>query len=163
MGCEKMREWLMTDYLDNELDPRRSAEVEGHLKVCFACLEFSKAVRKAAVAPFKDSKPLQPEPAVWQGIREKILAGERDSKDWFGKAAAFLEPFLRIPRPVYGTVFAAALIVAVIAITRWPSHYTDPAYGYIAEQMTFLGQLQAGDPELFNGDFQDYEAIWEAA
>ena len=135
MDCEKIRQWLITDYLDSELDQKRSVETEHHLKVCSACREFVEAVRKAAVTPFKNTERLCPDPAVWQRIQGQILAEKERSAGRFGNLADLLAPLQRVSLPVFRVAFATALIVTVVVVARWPSGYTDPAYAYIGEQM----------------------------
>ena len=160
MNCEKIQEWLMTDYLDNELDSQRSLEAENHLKECSVCREFLEAVRKVAVAPLKDAKPLQPDAIVWQRIQEKIQAEKERSMGWFEKLADVLMPVLKPSQPVFRVAFVALLIIGIVILTSWPSRYSDPAYAYIEEQATFLNELRTGNPNLLNNDLADYDAAF---
>jgi len=163
MDCKKVREWLMTDYLDRALESQRSDEVERHLHGCSACREFLETVKKVAVQPFKNTQALEPDPAVWQRIQERIQAEAERQSGWFGKLADALTPLWRIPQPAFRVAFVALLIGGVVLVASWPSAYVDPAYAYIEEQAAFMDELEAGDPEVFNGDFNDYETVFETA
>jgi predicted anti-sigma-YlaC factor YlaD len=159
MECKKVQDRLITEYLDKELGREETAEIERHLTACQDCREFLETVRKTAEVPFKGTGEMQPESVVWQRIQEKIEAERARSENWFGKLADVLAPFLRMPQPVFRIAFVTALILVVVVLAKWPSSYADPAYGYISEQMTFMGELGAGNPDLLNGDLKDYDAV----
>ena len=160
MKCKEIQQWLMTDYLDGELETSKSAEVENHLRDCAHCKVVLKTVQQTAQVPFKGAQPLQPGPNVWQEIQDKIQA-EQERVGWLEQLKSRLVPMLRVPKPVYRVAFALCLIVAVVTIVRWPfGHGVDPAYAYIEEQMVFLDDLQTGNADLLNGDPWDYSAVF---
>jgi anti-sigma factor RsiW len=161
MECKKMQERLMTEYVDKELDPAENAEVERHLTSCSDCREFLEVVRQSAVTPFKEVEEIQPEDAVWLKIQEKIEAERKHSWDWFGGLADSLAPFFRISAPAFRLAFATALVLVVVVVAKWPSSYADPVYGYISEQMTFMSGLKNGTADPLNGDFKDYDTVFE--
>ena len=161
MECKKIQDRLIAEYADKELGPAENTEVEQHLGECPDCREFSGAVQRNAVTPFKEAGEMQPESIVWQRIQEKIEAERERSGNWFGKLAGALAPLLRMPQPVFRVAFVTALILVVVVLARWPSSYADPVYGYMSEQMTFMGELRAGNPDLLNGDLKDYDAVFE--
>jgi len=161
MECKKVQDRLITEYVDKELGPQENAEVERHLTSCLGCREFLGAVQRSAVAPFKEAGEMQPDSALWQKIQEKIEAEESRSVNWFGKLADTLAPLLRMPQPVFRVAFVTALILVVVVLAKWPSSYADPVYGYIAEQMTYMNGLKAGDTDLLNGDLKDYTGVLE--
>lgn len=152
----------MTDYLDKELDPKRSEEIERHLKTCPACREFLETVRAAAVTPFENAEALKPDAGVWQKIEEKVRAIEEKPAGWTEKLAEALAPIFRMPKPVYRVAFVLGLAMIAVLVMRFPSvSSVDPAYAYIEEQMTFLGQLESGDTDLLNGDLNGYADMFE--
>ncbi len=161
MECKKVQDRLITEYVDKELGPEGNTAVEQHLAACLNCREFFEAVQKSAVVPFKEAGEMQPESTVWQGILKKIEAEPAHSWNWFGKLADAVVPLLRMPQPVFRAAFVTALILGVVVLARWPSGNADPVYGYIAEQMTFMSGLRAGDADLVNGDLKDYDAGFE--
>ena len=161
MECRKVQDRLIIGYGDKELGPEENAGVERHLTACPDCREFFEVVQRSAVIPFKEAGEMQPESVVWQRIQEKIAAEGARSGDWFGKLAEALVPLLRMPQPVFRVALATALILVAVVFARWPSSYVDPVYGYLSEQMTFMGELGSGNPDLSNGDLKDYDAAFE--
>jgi len=105
---------------------------------------------------------MQPDGVVWQRIQEKIETERARSGNWFGRLADAWVPLLRMPPPVFRVAFVTALILVVVVLAKWPSSYADPAYGYISEQMTFMGELRSGNADLMNGDLKDYDQMFEA-
>lgn len=158
MECKKIQQWLLTDYLDHELDPGRSRELEEHLKVCQSCREFLGMVRKTVLMSLQKTE-IQPDPMVWQKITEKIRIEKEYSRGWFEKLLGQWLPVLRISQPAFRLAFVIGLVVVVVALTSWPMHYPNAAYTYLEEQMGFLNELQAGNLDLFNGDMTDYYAV----
>ena len=159
MECKKVREKLVTEYLDKALGEEERAGVDRHLTGCSECREFFETVRKTAVIPFKEAGEMKPDGAVWERIAGKLESKTARSGDvfweWLDKLAA-----LR-PLPVMRTAFVMALILVVVAVAQWPFRAADPAYAYVQEQITFLGELGAGNADLLNGDFNAYDAVFE--
>lgn len=162
MECKKVQDRLITEYEDKELSPEEHAELEKHLAVCPDCREFFAAFQKSAVMPFKEAGEMRPDNIVWQRIQKGIETERSRSGNWFGKLAEAVVPLLRMPQPVFRVAFAAALILGIVLIAKWPFGSTDPVYGYISEQMTFMSGLKAGNPDLLNNDLGDYEAVFVA-
>jgi anti-sigma factor RsiW len=162
MDCKKVREIVLTDYFDGELPETEKTVIEGHLAGCADCRAALEKV-SAVSAGLREAPELKPDEAVWQKIQDRIETERERATGWFGKLADALTPVLRGPLPVFRVAFVAALIAIVVLITKWPAGGVDPAYAYIEEQMTFLGEIQAGNPELLNGDLKDYDAVFESA
>lgn len=162
MECDKIRDWLMTDYLDQELGSKKSSEVEKHLRECLDCREFSEAIWQQAVEPFKKVKPMTPDPAMWQRIHQ-TLESESRPLAWLAGLVEGANVFLRMLRPVIQGAFAAALILILVVLAKWPVSSEEPAYAYLGEQMDFLSELQSGNTELLNGDLAGYDFSWDDA
>ncbi len=161
MECKKAQDKLMTEYLDKELDAEERAEVERHFAGCADCREFFEAVQRTAVIPFEGAEEMRPDHVVWQKIREKIETERSRSGNGLGKWANAWVSLLRMPQPVFHAAFVTTLILGVIVLAKWPPRYADPVYGYVFEQMTFLGELGAGNTDLMNGDLKDYDAVFK--
>lgn len=161
MQCKKAQEVLLTRYLDKEIDSKEQATIEEHLAVCPGCREFLEAVKLAAVVPFEGAPEMRPDDVVWQRIQEKIAAKEAHLWGWLERLADVSAPWLRAARPVFGAAFVTALVLLVVVLARWPFAQTDPVYGYMSEQTTFLSDLGAGDTDLLNGDFAEYDVIFD--
>jgi len=161
MECKNVRERLLTDYLDQELDATERGRIDGHLGTCAHCREFLEAVRKTAVAPFQDAGEMTPSCEVWNRIESHIAAERVQSSGGFWKALDRLLARLPVPVSVTRVAFAAALILLVVVLVKWPSSYADPVYNYMSEQMTFMGEHGAGNTDLLNGELKSYEAVLE--
>ena len=161
MQCKKAQEVLLTRYLDKEMGSKEQARIEEHLAACPGCREFLETVKVTAVAPFKEATEIRPDDVVWQRIQEKIAANETRLWGWLERLADASVPWLRVARPVFGTAFVAALTLLVVVLARWPLAQTDPVYGYMLEQTMFLSGLGAGNTDLLNGDFAEYDVIFD--
>ncbi len=158
MECKEIQQWLITDYLDNELAGEPLVKVEDHLKVCAHCRELLETARQAGVASFPKTE-MRPEPGVWQKIQDRILAEKEREAGWLGKLLDGWRLVWRVPQPVFRLAFVMSLVIAVLVLTSWPLRYSDPAYAYIEEQASFLSELKTGNPDLLNGDLAGYDAI----
>lgn len=171
MECKKVQDRLLTEYLDKELGAEERSGIEEHLSGCAHCREFFEAVQKSAVVPFKTAGTLQPDSAVWQRIRAQLEAERERSHGGFWKLvdslvsrlAIFARPLWGIlrPLPLMRAAFVTALILVVVALAQWPSGYVHPAYAYVEEQMTFMGELGSGNTDLMNGDLKEYDTALE--
>ncbi len=150
----------MTDYLDGELDAKREAEIRGHLEKCSTCRELFQAIQKVSAETFKPTPELKPDPEVWQKIQAQIESKKEPAWAWLQGLEEKLMPVLKAPQLVFRGAFAAALILIVVVMAKWPSTYMDPVYGYLDEQMTLMGELQSGNPDFLNGDLAEYEIFF---
>ncbi|HOE68537.1 MAG TPA: anti-sigma factor [Candidatus Omnitrophota bacterium] len=153
MRCHKVREWLLTDYRDGELDDSRKAALEGHLKECEECRLFEKETAGLVPLPFTSGPgELKPGPEVWERIREKI-SGE----SWRDRLAGSFSGMFR-PVPLFRVAFALSLVLVVAVMMRFPSQAQfDPSVSeYLTEQMDLMSALGSGDPDLLNGDSPDF-------
>lgn len=161
MQCKSVREKLLTDYLDGQLSAKEKSRIEGHLGGCSDCRAFLETVRKTAVAPFKDTGEMVPDPRVWDRIEAGIEAEQVRSSGGFWKTLdRFLER-LPVPVPVTRAAVAGALILLGVVLVNWPSSYAEPVYNYMSEQMAFMGELGSGNTDLLNGDLKGYETFLE--
>jgi hypothetical protein len=163
MDCKKAQDRLLAEYPDKELGSFENSEVERHLAGCACCLEFYKAIQKTAIAPFGEAKEIQPDEVVWRRIQEQIESERQHAGGWFERLADHLVPLLRMPPPVFRAAFVTALVLLTVVLVQWPSRYADPVYSYMSEQMTFMSELRAGNPNLLTGDPNDkeYETAFE--
>ncbi|MBI4711031.1 MAG: zf-HC2 domain-containing protein [Candidatus Omnitrophica bacterium] len=161
MECKKVQDRLITEYVDKELGLEENTEVERHLTTCLDCREFFQVVQRNSLIPFGGTEEMQPDGAVWERIQERIEAERARSRGWFGGLVDALAPLLRMPQPVFRAAFVTALILVVVVLAKWPSSYADPVEGYIADQMTFMSGLEAGNADALNGDLKDYDSAFD--
>ena len=106
MKCEKIRDIIITDYIDNELDEAGQAAIDGHLAVCENCRLFEKSLA-AAVKPLRNYETSLPPDFLWSRIKnalEREIAGEY----------VRFNDFFSIFRPRW---ISAAAMVSILALT----------------------------------------------
>ena len=72
ISCEKIKERLLTSYIDNELDEKSMKEVEAHLSGCSECRELEALLKKDIIAPLEGAALMEPSSEVWAAIEEEI-------------------------------------------------------------------------------------------
>lgn len=111
-------ERLVTDYVDGDLDERRSSALRGHLRVCAACaarVEDEVAIRESAGS----LEPLDPPADMWSAIDARLaeaeIADARRSRIWLWWQRA-LDGARRHPLPIglCGAAVAAAVAVWLV-------------------------------------------------
>jgi len=72
VNCNNIKEWILTDYTDNELTADKRRLVEMHLKDCLACRNFSLSVKETAGAVTNIQRVSLDQEKIWQQIRTEI-------------------------------------------------------------------------------------------
>ena len=136
MNCKKIKELIITDYLDGEIDLTLKKEIEGHLKVCNQCRQFVQALRQSAVEPFKDAKRNMPPESVWRNIESAIE--QQRTKNVFGNIADKIYALFPVRKPAFvvATIITIALIALVIMRPSFDSRNAINAH--LNEQIEFL-------------------------
>ncbi|HPB67538.1 MAG TPA: zf-HC2 domain-containing protein [Candidatus Omnitrophota bacterium] len=80
MNCNQVRDFILTDYMDDRLSGTVLNAVKAHLSKCPDCREFERVARQAAVEPFRGLSMAHAPDEVWQNVRERVL--EQDRR-WF--------------------------------------------------------------------------------
>jgi anti-sigma factor RsiW len=129
MNCEKVRELLLADYTDNELDEAARARVSAHLESCASCKAYEVRIRKSAVEPFKGVRQMAPGEHVWKEIERSIASEQRDNR---------ARTTFAFPKPVFVMATVAMLIMA-IALFAERYHAEGRSLNlYIEDQVSFL-------------------------
>jgi anti-sigma factor RsiW len=120
MLCEKVRELLVSDYLDAEATPEAQARIKEHLLGCGECRSLEKQLL-AQRALFQQVKPLEVPDRVWQNIRVAVEA-EEASRFGLGRIRLLLERLKEVlfpsrPAVAFAGAFAVILVVAVLSGT----------------------------------------------
>jgi predicted anti-sigma-YlaC factor YlaD len=74
MECKKVRDIIMTDYIDGELDGKERALIDAHLSGCTACSGILSSLT-AALKPLKESKHAVPPAESWENIKGSLEKG----------------------------------------------------------------------------------------
>lgn len=137
MDCHKIKEILMTDYVDGELTGQMQERIKEHLASCPACKQFEESLLRNAVNPLRGSATIRPPAWLWTRISQGIREKEKKRRSWI--------PFF-VP---------AAVLAGIVAGFIWfgPGQRIDePGRSVISDQMDFLSEL-----EVINGNGDAYK------
>ncbi|MDD5438687.1 MAG: zf-HC2 domain-containing protein [Candidatus Omnitrophica bacterium] len=92
MRCDRVKDLLLTEYRDKELDERTQKDVENHLAGCEGCRAINERLRSVSLA-FHAVEIIEPPQRVWENIRREIVrapeprhaAGFDLVKQWIGR------------------------------------------------------------------------------
>ncbi len=129
MRCKRIREIILTDYVDGTLKGDGLREVESHLGSCAECRRLAEEARSAS-SIFKAAPRHEAPPGVWNAIREAISTGPVKSRTvpplggagaWVRRrfAADILEGLRYIllpPRPAFVISTAVALLLFALTV-----------------------------------------------
>lgn len=122
MNCEKMREWLLTDYVDETLSSSDKASVDQHLAHCPSCAVFAKQIKKYALEPFRTVRRVEPPYDLWNRIKAAI---EPEPATPFGRV--IIDNLLRLislPKSIFALSSALALILIAFVSVKSPQFFT---------------------------------------
>lgn len=145
MGCERMRETILTDYIDGNLKGDALAEVESHLRACPECRKLAEEAGSAS-GLFRAAPRHEAPPRVWSAIRAAIDA--EPAKRRFAESVwERLRSLLPYPRPAFVIATAVALVLFVLAVVRFM-----PVNGYLPgeteeNEVFLISAMNGGDDE----------------
>ena len=122
MNCKEIRELILTDYLDKELDSKKEQEISSHLSQCNACKEYASKALESTIKPFKGVERAKCPESVWFQIKGKI-ATEGMQRVKAGSMVNLLDKpkrFFEARRPV---LMAATALIALFILLALPKLY----------------------------------------
>ena len=167
MKCEKVKELVLTDYVDGQLEMAEKARLEEHLKTCAGCHEFAQSVEKELVAPFAGLERPEVPPVVWQNIRTAIVPEEEPKQAWTA-VIRFLE-YLKSLRPALlilaGVVFVFMLSTLVTKPAGTPEQIAQPP---VVQQQLAVQESPSSTDELTVETYlasldDDYDDVYDLA
>ncbi len=146
MNCKRIKELLMTDYIDGEMSAESQKQLKQHLNSCDKCRQFEETLQKTVVEPFKKAQEFKPPEAVWDRIRTAITAQETQTESFLERLRNRLFRVFYIPRPVFAAaaIMTVILITAAVIFTKLVFDNQKIASAYLHEQIQFLSYLDAG-------------------
>jgi anti-sigma factor RsiW len=70
--CKKIKDLILTDYVDSQLDNSIKGQVEAHLSQCESCRSFAQEVESHLVVPFEKAQLQEVPSEVWESIKQKV-------------------------------------------------------------------------------------------
>ena len=122
MNCERIKDLIKTDYIDNEINQALKKEVKRHLDACADCRQFEKTLRQAVIEPFKKEEKVQPPEFLWSRIKERIEREQEEQKGegFFVGLKNKLEAIFSIPKPAFALATIMVIILMVAVFRRLP-------------------------------------------
>ena len=148
MNCKKIRELLLTDYLDKQTELELRTEVEEHLNICPECRRLEEEIRRAVVLPFKDAKGPQAPQYLWLNIKKRIAQRESSKRgllDWLREKIRVFS----LPAPALTFASTMVILLAVVGLVAKQNMDKNQISDYFSQQISFYSVLNNG---LENGD-----------
>ena len=120
MNCKKMKELILTDYIDGNLKGRALEDVELHLKSCPSCRALAQDLRAAGKLFRAVGQEATPS-GVWHNILAEISAVPVRSH-FAEDALAYVRYYLSHLKPAVVMTSAAVLLLFVLAAIRLMPH-----------------------------------------
>lgn len=131
MDCDKMRDIILTDYIDGRLTGQALQDVEAHLASCAGCRGLASELVSVG-AELGKSRHQKPSSEVWERIRSEVNrppVGVFSAPDLLRSARSV---FARL-RPAI-TVAAAAALILVVLIAGHVIPYNTAAKAPVGEE-----------------------------
>ncbi|MFA6320309.1 MAG: zf-HC2 domain-containing protein [Candidatus Omnitrophota bacterium] len=137
MNCKKIRQVILTDYLDGEMDAKGKSLIDEHMAKCPVCKSFYLNVKKASEEVFLNAKCANPPEYVWRRIKEGILSEREKKKSFVPDILSGLKSILYIPKPAFAIASVLILVIAIGTMAHFRSGYNRAA----AEQLDYFNYL----------------------
>ena len=145
MKCDRIKELIMTVFVDGEASESERKHVEEHLVSCETCRVFHQEVMEKTVKPLRESGVKKPDEAVWSRIKDKIEQ-ETPLEAAFKRLREALVP----RRPALA--WASLTVVLVAGILVWTLVAgRNGVNEYLEDQVYFVNSLGNGE----NGTYSD--------
>ncbi len=126
MKCKKVKDMILTDYLDEQLNEDQKKNIEEHLSSCGICREYELAARKTVIEPFNNVEKQNPPEAAWHKIKEQIKEENRQGlTSPFADLIRRINPFVYATKPALAVVTIVIIIFVATAIIKLPSENSE--------------------------------------
>lgn len=107
-NCKEIKDLILTDYIDEQIDQATKSRVETHLLSCPDCQAFSQEVKSSLVVPFEQAERQAVPAHLWNSIKEKIEEKE------YAVASNPFEKLLELLFPRLVPAFASVAILILV-------------------------------------------------
>ncbi len=146
MRCKRVKELLLTDYIDDEVDISLKEEFDKHIEDCPACMAYKINIDNDLSPLFEQAKAESPQDEIWQNIRSRIT---QDNQKVARSKVFILSPFLR--KGVFAFATAAVLLFIIISFRVINNSQRIAVNKFLLEEGSFLHSLSSyNGQETFN-------------
>lgn len=154
MDCKRMKETILTDYVDGKLKDDALREVESHLGSCPECRALAEEARSDSLL-LRAAPRHEAPPRVWDSIRAAMGAVPEKKRLAWGIWER-LRALLSHPRPVFVMATAVALLLFALVAVRLM-----PGSGYLENgteeyDIFSVSSINGGDDETGFGTTAEY-------
>jgi anti-sigma factor RsiW len=162
MNCKKIKEVLITDFMDDECPDAVQEEVIAHLKACGHCRRFEELLRQKARQPFRAIKAVNPPEEIWQRIKGSIEESQMPQAAWGWKRVFELlrRNYLRERVPVFGLASVMAIILVTFLAAQAPLSRKRLVKESLQEKSEYMLSLHHTLNQDMNGD-ADFDSTIE--
>ncbi len=122
MKCKKIKELILTDYPDGQMDEEQKKQIEKHLASCVHCKEYELVTRKTVIEPFSNTERLNPPEIIWHKIKEQIEEKQQQElSSPFADLIRRIKSLLYIPKPALAVATIVIVSLITVTIIRLPS------------------------------------------
>jgi len=133
MNCKKIRELILTDYLDEEVDEEQKKVIVHHLADCVDCQTFMMTAKKTVNEPFGNVESINPDEFLWHKIKRMIEAEkQRQNKPTIG--------ILSMIRDRSRILIPAVVMAVVVIVVIWTDIITFKQSSFYKKETTDLSQ-----------------------
>ena len=145
-------------YLDRQLEPRETRELELHLEECESCRALFNEMRELS-GLFREAERFEPSPFLWNRIAADFDKERSSARGWGAPIIACLRGFSWNPR-LAASVFAVLMITGIAVYREVNTNIADRAA--LAEIDKAYQSLAAQNPDSYNpfssGSPSDFDA-----
>ena len=145
MKCKRIKDLIMSGYIDGELKGNLLKKVEQHLLSCKECKEFEQALQEKVVSPLRQAQEVKPPESVWEAIRETISPKKAPAEGIIASFLRGLDYFFHLPKPALVFATVSAVILLTFIFIRIPFGGQRLASDYFDEQMGLISYLDVNE------------------
>lgn len=114
MNCKKIKELILTDYIDNQMSDEDKIRLDIHFAHCHGCKEFFETVKRTLVEPFANAKKIEPPEFIWHRVKEAIIAKQQKKLSFVAGILEKLKFVFSIPKPALALSSGMVLFLIVM-------------------------------------------------
>ncbi len=141
MNCKKVKELLLTDYIDHEIGIALRQKIDRHISGCKSCRSRKEQVEKSLRPLFLKARVNPPSGEIWHNIKSRVLPKEQAEKN----NVFVFRPFIR--NSIFAFATAAVLLLIAVSFKAHDRQY--PANNFILDDMYFLYSSSSDDEPVF--------------
>ena len=141
MKCKRIKELLLADYMDNEIEEASQLALDAHIKICSACRQLKESIDTGLLPLLENAKVQSPQEEMWQGIKTRIISGTAIQED----KVFVLTPIIR--RSIFAFATAAVLLFMVLTFHNAGNSQRSAVGRFLSEEAGFLYSLNINESQ----------------